>query len=109
MHTNATPVRFGQGRAPIQKELRLGFMPLNLAGRVRQFSTLAPPRTGLRVLTPTTTFGRPVPRSGTEVYFTKTARGSSLLGEQFWGRAVRASRNSKEFGALLISSHVPSS
>jgi hypothetical protein len=25
-----------------------------------------------------------------------------LVGEQFWGRAVRASRNSKEFGALLI-------
>jgi hypothetical protein len=27
---------------------------------------------------------------------------SYLVGEQFWGRAVRASRNSKEFGTLLI-------
>ena len=27
---------------------------------------------------------------------------SYLVREQFWGRAVRASRNSKEFGALLI-------
>ena len=26
----------------------------------------------------------------------------SLGGEQFWGRAVRASRHSKEYGTLLI-------
>jgi hypothetical protein len=39
---------------------------------------------------------------GTEVEFQIFGKASSLAIEQFWGRAVRASRDSKEFGTLLI-------
>ena len=46
--------------------------------------------------------GRVVPCDGTEVYFTKPGGKSSLVGEQFWGRAVQASRDSEESGALFL-------
>ena len=39
--------------------------------------------------------------SGTEVLFPRMRRGFSLMGEQFWGRAARASNDSKESGRLL--------
>jgi hypothetical protein len=39
---------------------------------------------------------------GTEVPFSKVAVKLSLIGEQFWGRAARVPRDSKEFGALVI-------
>ena len=43
-----------------------------------------------------------VPCHGTEVYFPSAKPVSSVIREQFWGRAVRASRDSQESGALLI-------
>ena len=39
---------------------------------------------------------------GTKVGFTLLAARRTFLREQTWGRAVRASHNSREFGALLI-------
>jgi hypothetical protein len=57
-----------------------------------------PPPIGL----PRAGCGRVVLFDGTEVYFTNTGSTSTVAGEQFWGRAVQASRNSKEFGALFI-------
>src|SRR2546430_7017382 len=41
-------------------------------------------------------------QAGTEVLFTPTERRFNFLGEQFWGRAARASADSKESGRLLI-------
>jgi hypothetical protein len=46
-------------------------------------------------------FGHLVPCHGTEVYFPSAKPVSSVISEQFWGRAVRASRDSQESGALL--------
>ena len=46
-------------------------------------------------------FGHLVPCHGTEVYFPSAQPLSSVMSEQFWGRAVRASRDSQESGALL--------
>jgi hypothetical protein len=43
-----------------------------------------------------------VPCHGTEVYFPSAKAVISVIREQFWGRAVRASRDSQESGALLI-------
>jgi len=43
-----------------------------------------------------------VPCHGTEVYFPCAKPVISVIREQFWGRAVRASRDSQESGALLI-------
>ena len=41
-------------------------------------------------------------QAGTEVLFTPAERRFNFLGEQFWGRAARASADSKESGRLLI-------
>src|ERR1700738_152971 len=43
---------------------------------------------------------------GTKVECTLLPLGRIVLGEQPWGRAVRASQNSREFGALLICGRV---
>jgi len=43
---------------------------------------------------PPTDFSFPRPAHSTEVEFTKKSRADSVGGEQFWGRAVRASRDS---------------
>jgi hypothetical protein len=45
---------------------------------------------------------RLVPATGTEVSFTVCEAERNVGGEQFWGRAVRASQDSKGSGALLI-------
>ena len=42
-----------------------------------------------------------VPLAGTIVAFTPAIAKAYLVREQFWGRAVRASRDSLESGALL--------
>jgi hypothetical protein len=39
---------------------------------------------------------------GTQVSFTAFEQATNVVLEQFWGRAVRASRDLKESGALLI-------
>jgi len=41
-------------------------------------------------------------KAGTEVLFTAANRRFTFLCEQFWGRAARASADSKESGRLLI-------
>jgi hypothetical protein len=43
-----------------------------------------------------------VPRVSTKVEYTLLKADRIVLREQTWGRAVRASHNSREFGALLI-------
>src|ERR1700686_1589356 len=45
-------------------------------------------------------------RLGTKVEFTSRGSNRRFASEQTWGRAVRASQNSKEFGALLIWGHI---
>jgi hypothetical protein len=45
--------------------------------------------------------GHLVPCHGTEVSFPSAKPLSTVIREQFWGRAVRASRDSQESGALL--------
>jgi hypothetical protein len=47
-------------------------------------------------------YGLFVPGIGTNVECTVFWLGRIVLLEQTWGRAVRASHNSREFGALLI-------
>src|SRR5271155_508379 len=70
------------------------------------FSILAPAvKNFLRIPFPTTWI--PLPSlchsNGTEVLFTSTHTGGRVAGEQFWGRAVRAPRNSKGFRGVLNS------
>jgi hypothetical protein len=40
--------------------------------------------------------------AGTKVEFTSPSHSRNVVREQTWGRAVRASHNSRELGALLI-------
>jgi hypothetical protein len=43
--------------------------------------------------------------AGTKVEFTSPSHTRKVVREQTWGRAVRASHNSRELGALLIWGH----